>query len=81
MSFLIYSYAGEKVPWIMIHILLPLVLLSADYLSRFLNYINNGKQNDAYRYVFYAIFLLLVLYNIWYLCVIVLVRATIGIYE
>ena len=33
LSFLQYSYAGEKVPWLVIHILLPMLLLTADLLS------------------------------------------------
>ncbi|MCX7044582.1 MAG: TIGR03663 family protein [Candidatus Sumerlaeota bacterium] len=34
-SLLAYSYAGEKVPWLVIHIVLPLVLLAGDYFASF----------------------------------------------
>lgn len=33
LSFLQYSYAGEKVPWLSLHIALPLILLAADLLG------------------------------------------------
>lgn len=33
-SFLAYSYAGEKVPWLILHILLPLVLVGAAFVHR-----------------------------------------------
>jgi uncharacterized protein (TIGR03663 family) len=32
-AFFLYSYAGEKVPWLSMHILLPLILLAASYLE------------------------------------------------
>ncbi len=36
-SLLIYSYAGEKVPWVSIHISIPLVLLAGSYLGEFIH--------------------------------------------
>ncbi len=33
-SFFLYSYAGEKVPWLLVHIVLPLILLSGWYVGR-----------------------------------------------
>jgi uncharacterized protein (TIGR03663 family) len=35
MGFLIYSYAGEKVPWLFLHVVLPVVLLAAMLVQRF----------------------------------------------
>ncbi len=37
LSFLQYSYAGEKVPWLSVHIVLPLLLLTAHLLAAFFN--------------------------------------------
>jgi len=34
-GFLIYSYAGEKVPWLFLHILVPVVLLAGKLLNQF----------------------------------------------
>jgi uncharacterized protein (TIGR03663 family) len=34
-GFLIYSYAGEKVPWLFLHILVPVVLLAGLLINRF----------------------------------------------
>ncbi len=34
-SFLLYSYAGEKIPWLSVHILLPLLLYTSLTLSQF----------------------------------------------
>ncbi len=39
-SLIIYSWSGEKMPWLMIHITLPLILLSAI----FINYILEHRQ-------------------------------------
>lgn len=33
-SFLGYSYAGEKVPWVTVHIMVPMLLLTAIYIKR-----------------------------------------------
>jgi len=33
-SFLIYSYLGEKVPWLSIHILLPAIFIAFEFLTR-----------------------------------------------
>jgi len=37
MALLIYSYAGEKVPWLSVHVVLPLTLLAGRFLGEFLN--------------------------------------------
>lgn len=34
-GFLIYSYAGEKVPWLFLHILVPVILLAGKLLNQF----------------------------------------------
>ncbi|MBD3307472.1 TIGR03663 family protein, partial [candidate division KSB3 bacterium] len=36
MGFLIYSYAGEKVPWLFLHIMLPMFVLAGIFLRQFL---------------------------------------------
>ena len=38
MSFLIYSYAGEKVPWLFLHVLVPVVLLAGILIQRFVEW-------------------------------------------
>ncbi len=38
MSFLIYSYAGEKVPWLFLHVLVPVVLLAGILVQRFVEW-------------------------------------------
>lgn len=37
MALLIYSYAGEKIPWLSVHIVLPLTLLAGRFLGEFLD--------------------------------------------
>jgi uncharacterized protein (TIGR03663 family) len=36
MSILLYSYAGEKVPWLLMHVLIPLVLWASLFLGEFI---------------------------------------------
>jgi len=60
MSLLIYSYAGEKVPWLSVHITLPMILLGAKYLSDFLV----SKNYNKFRFIYLVLFLILALYNI-----------------
>jgi uncharacterized protein (TIGR03663 family) len=36
LSLLLYSYAGEKMPWLTIHITMPLIVLAGWFLNRFL---------------------------------------------
>lgn len=35
LGFLIYSYAGEKVPWLFLHVLLPVIMLAGVLVQRF----------------------------------------------
>jgi uncharacterized protein (TIGR03663 family) len=37
MALLIYSYAGEKIPWLSVHVALPLILLAGKFMGEFLN--------------------------------------------
>jgi len=59
MSLLIYSYAGEKVPWLGVHIVLPMILLGAKYLTVFFNTTHFSK----FRFAYLTIFFILILYN------------------
>ena len=49
LSFLQYSYAGEKVPWIGLHIILPAILLAADLTGSWWrrNRLSFGRQQFA----------------------------------
>lgn len=37
LSFVVYSYAGERMPWLTTHIAMPLIVLAAWFLGRFLS--------------------------------------------
>lgn len=62
-SFLGYSYAGEKVPWVGVHIALPLLLLSAVYIQK-LWQSDFFKKGAIARYSFYVVFVLFALWNL-----------------
>jgi hypothetical protein len=58
-SFLIYSYAGEKVPWVAVHIVLPMLFLAGLYCHQFL-------QSYAFRRLkplWIALFSILILWT------------------
>ena len=62
-SILCYSYAGEKVPWLVVHITLPLVILASYELKQFFRWLA-GKPK--YLTVFSSIILfILVSFNAW----------------
>jgi len=46
-SFLAYSYAGEKVPWLILHILLPLTLLAAAFSTVLLSRIAGARGRSV----------------------------------
>jgi uncharacterized protein (TIGR03663 family) len=50
-GFLIYSYAGEKVPWLFLHILLPAVLLSGILLNQFFTSKVWHERNRSFKIV------------------------------
>jgi uncharacterized protein (TIGR03663 family) len=59
-SVLIYSWAGEKVPWVSVHIVLPLLLLAGVYAQKFI-------QTRAYQrapYVWHVLTVVFVLWNL-----------------
>jgi len=61
-SLLQYSYAGEKVPWIGVHITAPLIFLAALEAGRFWQWtqcIHITYQRDLLRYIFILLFMLL----------------------
>lgn len=47
-SVLLYSYAGEKVPWLLMHILMPLVLWGSLFLSEFVESERFRRHMNAY---------------------------------
>ncbi len=47
MSMLIYSWAGERMPWLMIHPLIPMHLLAAKFFSELLERIDWGWKRTA----------------------------------
>jgi len=59
-SFLGYAYAGEKVPWVAVHIALPLVMLAAAYIQDFM------KTGAFLRKpgIWYAVFCLFAVWNL-----------------
>jgi uncharacterized protein (TIGR03663 family) len=56
-SFLGYSYAGEKVPWISVHIIVPILLLAAVYIQKLWNTSFFRKTAIAW-YVLFSLFTL-----------------------
>ena len=56
-SFLGYSYAGEKVPWLSVHIALPILMLAAVYIQKLWNSSFFKKTAIAW-YVLFALFTL-----------------------
>jgi len=63
MSLLIYSYAGEKVPWLSVHITLPMILLGAKYLSDFFHRCSVIPAKAGIQFVYLVILFILTLYN------------------
>ncbi len=57
-SFLIYSWAGEKVPWVSVHIVLPLLLLAGVYVQKFI-------QTKAYKKIPYVWHVLAIIFVFW----------------
>ncbi|NMG82983.1 MAG: TIGR03663 family protein [Methanosarcinales archaeon] len=53
-SLLAYSYLGEKVPWLILHILLPMTLLAASFLNEIIASLHN--RNIKIKRVFEAVF-------------------------
>ncbi len=56
-SFLGYSFAGEKVPWVTVHIVLPLLLLAAIYVQKLWNS-KFFKRSAVFWYILFSIFAL-----------------------
>lgn len=48
LSWVIYSYAGEKMPWLSVHIVLPMILLAGWYLGRQLEAAAPGEFTHTY---------------------------------
>lgn len=59
-SFLGYSYAGEKVPWVSVHIIIPILLLAAIYIQKLWNSSFFKKTAIAW----YVVFSLFALWNL-----------------
>jgi len=57
-SFLIYSWAGEKVPWVSVHIVLPMLLLAGVYVQKFV-------QTKAYQKIPYVWHVLAIIFVFW----------------
>ena len=56
-AFLGYSYAGEKVPWVTVHIMLPLLMLAAVYIQKLWKSAFFKKTAVAW-YILFALFAL-----------------------
>lgn len=56
-SFLGYSYAGEKVPWVGVHIIIPILLLASVYIQKLWNS-NFFKKTAIAWYVLFSLFTL-----------------------
>ncbi|HOE63857.1 MAG TPA: TIGR03663 family protein [Candidatus Sumerlaeota bacterium] len=59
-SFLGYSYAGEKVPWVGVHIATPLLMLAAIYIGQ----LCRSEHFKRTRVFWYALFALFILWNL-----------------
>lgn len=57
-SFLIYSWAGEKVPWVSVHIVLPMLLLAGIYVQKFI-------QTRVYQKIPYLWHVLAIIFVFW----------------
>jgi DNA-binding beta-propeller fold protein YncE len=47
-SILVYSYAGEKVPWLLMHVLMPMILLSSVFMNEFLQSERFRRRRGVY---------------------------------
>jgi uncharacterized protein (TIGR03663 family) len=45
-SLLLYSYLQEKVPWLVVHIVLPFAILAGAYLGDFFSRVNDNRQTE-----------------------------------
>jgi len=59
-SILGYSYAGEKVPWVSVHIMLPILILAAVYIQK----LWNTKFFRKTALAWYILFILFAMWNI-----------------
>ncbi|MCX6340400.1 MAG: TIGR03663 family protein [Candidatus Aureabacteria bacterium] len=66
-SILLYSYAGEKVPWLLMHILIPVILWASLFLGEFIQSERFRRMTRAYS-VLLAVGLLLFLQASLRLC-------------
>jgi uncharacterized protein (TIGR03663 family) len=67
MSLIVYSWAGEKMPWMAIHILLPMIILAAQMIADIIKSRDMGWKRGAGI----ALFVILAMYSIhstMYLC-------------
>jgi len=62
-SLVAYSYLGEKVPWLILHILLPMTLLAASFLNEILVSLHN--RNIKIKRVFEAVFAISLLFFVF----------------
>ncbi len=60
-SFVGYSYAGERMPWITVHITLPLILLAGWGIGRFLDSIEWREIREAHGWMVAGLILFLLL--------------------
>jgi uncharacterized protein (TIGR03663 family) len=58
-SLLLYSWAGEKMPWLLLHVTLPLVLLAGLALDRFLSWMSWRTLWESRDWIVGPMFLLL----------------------
>jgi uncharacterized protein (TIGR03663 family) len=60
-ALLAYSYAGEKMPWLTVHIALPMILLAGWAFGRFFDSIDWSRLKDGRAWLDLSVLLLLIL--------------------
>ncbi len=61
-SFFFYSYAGEKMPWLLVEVILPFYVVSFFGLRRFLKYLSGFKIKNKTFIYYSSLFFILVLF-------------------
>ncbi len=59
-SFLVYSFAGERMPWLTVHITLPLIFLGGWAIGRFLESVNWSRMRNGKGWLLAALTLVLI---------------------
>jgi predicted membrane-bound mannosyltransferase/DNA-binding beta-propeller fold protein YncE len=60
-SFVGYSFAGERMPWLTVHIVLPLILLAGWAIGRFLESVNWSRMRNSQGWLLALLVLVLVI--------------------